>query len=84
MAESLNSYFLVTEGGDQSELAFTPSAEVLGRYPIDLSTGLATLQPPQDQGPAISDLERIAYAASHRQRLLHAFPTPLPLPLGST
>lgn len=69
MAESLNSYFLVTEGGDPSELAFTPSAEVLGRYPIDLSTGLATLQPPRDQGPAISDLERIAYAAPTPPRI---------------
>ena len=63
MAESLDSYFLFPEGGEASELGFTPSAEVLGRYPIDLSTGLATLQPPQPQGPAISDLERIAYAA---------------------
>lgn len=63
MAETLDSYFLFPEGGEASELGFTPSAEVLGRYPIDLSTGLATLQPPQDQGPAISDLERIAYAA---------------------
>lgn len=69
MAESLNNYFLVTEGGDPSELAFTPSAEVLSRYPIDLSTGLATLQPPQDQGPAISDLERIAYAAPTPPRI---------------
>jgi hypothetical protein len=63
MAEPLDSYFLFPEGGEASELGFTPSAEVLGRYPIDLSTGLATLQPPQDHGPAISDLERIAYAA---------------------
>lgn len=63
MAETLNNYFLVAEGGEPSELGFTPSAEVLGRYPIDLSTGLATLQPPQDQGPVINDLERIAYAA---------------------
>jgi len=69
MAESLDSYFLFPEGGEASELAFTPSAEVLGRYPIDLSTGLATLQPPQDQGPAISDLERIAYAAPTPPRI---------------
>ena len=69
MAESLDSYFLFPEGGEASELGFTPSAEVLGRYPIDLSTGLATLQPPQDQGPAISDLERIAYAAPTPPRI---------------
>lgn len=69
MAESLDSYFLFPEGGEASELGFTPSAEVLGRYPIDLSTGLATLQPPQPQGPAISDLERIAYAAPTPPRI---------------
>ena len=69
MAETLNSIFLFPEGGDPSELSFTPSAEVLGRYPIDLSTGLATLQPPQDQGPVINDLERIAYAAPTPPRL---------------
>lgn len=69
MAESLDSYFLFPEGGEASELGFTPSAEVLSRYPIDLSTGLATLQPPQDQGPAISDLERIAYAAPTPPRI---------------
>lgn len=69
MAEPLDSYFLFPEGGEASELGFTPSAEVLGRYPIDLSTGLATLQPPQDQGPAISDLERIAYAAPTPPRI---------------
>lgn len=69
MAESLDSYFLFPEGGEASELGFTPSAEVLGRYPIDLSTGLATLQPPRDQGPAISDLERIAYSAPTPPRI---------------
>ena len=69
MAETLDSYFLFPEGGEPSELGFTPSAEVLGRYPIDLSTGLATLQPPQEQGPAISDLERIAYAAPTPPRI---------------
>lgn len=90
MAEQLNSIFLFPEGGEPSELDFTPSAEVLGRYPIDLSTGLATLQPPQPQGPAISDLERIAYAASPPVRIStpqfgpvtasgYANPTPDPL-----
>jgi len=69
MAETLKSIFLFPEGGEPSELAFDPSAEVLGRYPIDLSTGLATLQPPQDQGPVINDLERIAYAAPTPPRL---------------
>ena len=69
MAESLDSYFLFPEGGEASELGFTPSAEVLSRYPIDLSTGLATLQPPRDQGPEISDLERIAYAAPTPPRI---------------
>jgi hypothetical protein len=59
----MESYFLFPEGGESSELGFTPSQEVLNRYPIDLSTGLATLQPPQEQGPVINDLERIAYAA---------------------
>lgn len=90
MAEQLNSFFLLPEGGDASPLGFTPSAEVLGRYPIDLSTGLATLQPPQPQGPAISDLERIAYAAPPPVRIStpqfgpvtasgYANPTPDPL-----
>jgi hypothetical protein len=77
MAETLNNYFLVAEGGEPSELAFTPSAEVLGRYPIDLSTGLATLQPPQDQGPVINDLERIAYAAPTPPRLDFSAPPAL-------
>jgi hypothetical protein len=65
----MESYFLFPEGGEYSELGFTPSQEVLNRYPIDLSTGLATLQPPQEQGPVINDLERIAYAAPPPPRL---------------
>jgi len=77
MAETLESFFLFPEGGEPSELGFTPSAEVLGRYPIDLSTGLATLQPPQDQGPVINDLERIAYAAPTPPRLNFSAPPAL-------